>query len=446
MMRNLLGVLISACVMTLTLAGCDGESETAGNNAEMVFPPKGTVIFDRTENIHPIFSLPEGAEKAFVNGEPLIQDMSTSLFYAASPVAIDQPIILTWPSASDSGTAAFSVTQSTWLSSVPSLDIVGEPVDIVYSVRDRGLYVLTTASLYFWSEQLQTLSTVAEVSCNIMCQLVLDDSELTAYIVVPNVYDSKLISVKLPTHERGVIVTKPLMGSAVSEFSRMQDAKWVDGNIVTAFHLSNDSAFNAQVINPETGSLAPFLNEELKNTASLREFQGLDYDPVKKVGILYSPKFSELIAWSAADGKQRVLGVTALDDIFMRDDGEDNSRFYWDVTHKRFYATNRSFSVMIAVDATELMRELSLYDDVSKEVPSFNVFATRRAERLMTSNDWAVGFPSDPLRFGYARSGVADAAIDFDHQIAYRIYDGNLIAINLIAGDKASIARFNIKR
>ena len=74
---------------------------------------------------------------------------------------------------------------------------------------------------------------------------------------------------------------------------------------------------------------------------SQREFQGLAYDAEKQLGFLYSPRYSELIAWSNAGGQTRVLGQASLDDVFMRDDGDDNSRFYWDVEHKRFYATNR---------------------------------------------------------------------------------------------------------
>ena len=102
---------------------------------------------------------------------------------------------------------------------------------------------------------------------------------------------------------------------------------------------------------------------------------------------------------------------------------------------------------MISVDAQTLMQELAHYEDTAVEIPRFNTFITRDAERLMTSDRHrAVGFPNTELGFGYAINGVADAAINYDHQIAYRLFDRQLIAINLITGDRASITRFEIGR
>lgn len=452
MMRKLLGVSCGACIVVLSLAGCDAESISGQGDTQkpkIVFPPKNSVVYDNTDSINVIFEMPLDATDVLASGASLEKENAEPLFYSNTAVDITQPITVQWRQGAKACQDSIAVQQSTLWGDLPMMNFPGEPVDIEYSSRESGVYILTTKSLHFWDAQSQVLNQIADVACNIQCQLVLNDSETMAYVVLPNVLDSKLIAIDLGVNAgavtRGTSTEKAMTGAALAGFSRLQDAKWVEGNIVTVFHWPIDGAFSAQIIDTNTASVGPFLNDELSDVISQREFQGLVYDAEQKVGLLYSPKFSELIAWSNAGGQTRVLGLAALDDVFMRDDGEDNSRFYWDVERQRFYATNRNFSVMISVTAENLMQELAHYEDTSIEIPRFNTFVTRDAERLMTSDDSrAVGFPSTQLGFGYAVNGVADAAINYDHQIAYRLFDRQFIAINLISGDRASIARFEI--
>lgn len=451
-MRKLLGVSCSACVLALSLAGCDAESIPGQGDTQkpkIVFPPKNSVVYDNTDSVNVIFETPLDATDVLASGVSLEKDNAELLFYSSTAVDISQPITVQWRQGAKACQDSLAVQQSTLWGDLPMMNFPGEPVDIEYSSREGGVYILTTKSLHLWDAQSQVLNQIADVACNIQCQLVLNDSETMAYVVLPDVLDSKLITIDLGMNVdggvRGTTTERTMTGTALAGFSRQQDAKWVEGHIVTVFHWPIDGAFSAQIINTNTASVGPFLNEELSDVISQREFQGLAYDAEREVGLLYSPKFSELIAWSYAGGQARVLGLAALDDVFMRDDGEDNSRFYWDSSRKRFYATNRNFSMMISVDAEDLMQEISHYEDVTVEIPRFNTFVTRDAERLMTSdNHHAVGFPSTQLGFGYAVNGVADAAINNEHQIAYRLYDRQFIAINLITGDRASIARFNV--
>ena len=348
MMRKLLGVSCSACIVALGLAGCDAESLSGQEGTQLpkvVFPPKNSVVFDQTDSVNVIFEVPSDATDVLASGASLEKDSSMPLFYSTAAVDITQPIDVQWRQGAKVCNDSISVQQSTFLTDLPMVNFPGEPVDIEYSHKEDGLYILTTKSLHFWDAQSQVFNEVADIACNIQCQLVLNETQTTAYVVLPKVYDSKLITVDLGLNGdagvRGTTAEKAMTGAALAGFSRVQDAKWVEGDIVTVFHWPIDGAFSAQVIDTDTAAISAFLNNELSDVISQREFQGLAYDAEKQLGFLYSPRYSELIAWSNAGGQTRVLGQASLDDVFMRDDGDDNSRFYWDVEHKRFYATNR---------------------------------------------------------------------------------------------------------